>query len=147
MNFWSKIEKVCSDLLKVWFNLLKAMAALLVLFVFYGLFVYEGETPKTPEKPTTLGKPNPPKKPVTFVTRGDTPACLTEAALDEANKALIAQDAGWFRSLDECILTKAGLKVRYIARGISTSKIRIFTGDGDSELMWILSYGVMQAPD
>lgn len=123
-------------------NILRGIATAVVLGLAFALFTNDGETPNTPEKPTT------PEKPMTYVTIGDTPACLTEAALDEAIKAFAAKDEEWFKSLgDVCILTKAGLKVRHTDPGILISQVRIFTDDGDSMLVWISNYGVVQSSD
>lgn len=75
-------------------------------------------------------------------TKGSYAACLTEAKLDEATRAINKRDQRWFESIGGCVITKAGLNVRVIERGWLTSKVRIFTPDGNSLIMYTPSENI-----
>lgn len=75
-------------------------------------------------------------------TRGNLPACITEAKLSEAFQAINARDQRWFDSIGGCIITKAGLSIRVVDRGWVRSRVRIFTPDGASLTMWTPSENI-----
>lgn len=69
-------------------------------------------------------------------TRGDYPACFTEAAYKEALQALSARDAQWFRSIKGCMISKRGLKVQTVDRTWTGGcKVRMWTADGANSLV------------
>lgn len=75
-------------------------------------------------------------------TKGSYAACLTEAKLDEATRAINKRDQRWFESIGGCVITKAGLQMRVIERGWLRSKVRIFTPDGNSLIMYTPSENI-----
>lgn len=77
-----------------------------------------------------------------YVTSGDYVACISEDAYDEATKALAARDQQWFKSIRGCVITNPGLKLTIVDRGFSTSKVRIFTPDGNSMVLWTPSENI-----
>ena len=72
-----------------------------------------------------------------YVTEGGYPACLTEEAFEEAIQAIVANDTDWLLAIDECVITKPGLKLTLVDYGLGRSQIRIHLLEGRRPiLMW-----------
>lgn len=100
---------------------------------------FSASPPTEPITPTTATK-GPPQ----YVTAGGYPACVTEEAFDEAVKALVARDEQWFSSIDGCVITRGGLKLVILDHGWGTSKVKLFTNDGEAITVWTNTENIKQ---
>lgn len=79
-----------------------------------------------------------------YVTKGDYPACATKASLNEAITALGNKDSAHFGSLSDCAIIRAGLRAVMIDPGVLKSKVRIFTPNDKSLVLWTRNLNIQK---
>jgi hypothetical protein len=69
-------------------------------------------------------------------------ACSYAANLEEAQAALLSNDAKWLARVPGCFSPPIGARVGVISRSGAFWKVRIFYPNGQSQIAWVDSQGV-----
>ena len=64
-------------------------------------------------------------------------ACSSAAEIEEAQAALLANDARWLARVPGCFSPPIGARVGVISRSGNFWKVRIFYSNGQSQIAWV----------